>query len=191
VQCHCLDHYCEPAGAKCCVEPDYCKTDEAESRPMPAGAVCSYRKWREQNEDSKANPAVGTHLKVKGGNSSIEIRRSRCAANCSLLQFVSSTEGQPSTRAEVPTCPTVLKSETWLQRSTYQMAPECLPTSRLGCILNMDSFWRTGQEICYYLSDLINLLRQTLTDRPMGLKDRDKGRQLLRPKFTLVLRVGG
>ena len=84
----------------------------------------------------------------------------------------------------------MLKAETWLQRSTYQIAPECLPTRSLWRVLHMDSLGRKRQTTCYCLGDLANLLCQGLADRPMGLKDCDKDRQLLRPYLTLVLCIG-
>lgn len=84
----------------------------------------------------------------------------------------------------------MLKAETWLQRSTYQVAPECLPTGGLWRVLHVDSLGRKRQTTCYCLSDLVNLLRQGLADRPMGLKDCDKCWQPLSAYLALVLCVG-
>lgn len=84
----------------------------------------------------------------------------------------------------------MLEAETWLGRSTNQIATKRLPTCGFGCVLHMNSLRRERKTAGYCLSDLMNLLRESLAYRPMGLKDCDKGRQLLRGDLTLVLCIG-
>ena len=84
----------------------------------------------------------------------------------------------------------MLNAGTWLQGSTYQIATERLPVSSLWRVLHMHALGRKRQTTGYGVGYVVNLLRQGLADRPMGLKDCDKGGQLLSAYLTLVLCIG-